>query len=487
MKETIAQRKQRRTQAKRAVWPFILIGLLAVILVGLVITAVVLGTTRLTLNLQGQQTVTLEFGQNYTEAGTVVLFGKDPVEATVYASGNVNPDILGSYTITYSVSHMGKTATATRTVQVVDTVAPTITLIHNDNSFTLPGHEYEEEGFVAEDNYDGVITDNVQRIVEADRVIYRVTDSSGNVAQVERSIRYDDRTPPEITLLGNATMTIKTGEKFTDPGVTASDNVDGNLTDKVQASGAYDIYTPGTYTIRYTVTDSYGNTTEAVRTLVVEKAYQPPVVVPPGDKVIYLTFDDGPSVHTLRLLDVLAKYNVKATFFVVGTAGMGYLDEIAAGGHAIALHSNTHDYASIYASEEAFFRDLTTLRQRIKDICGVDTTLMRFPGGSSNSVSKNYCKGIMTKLTQSVVAQGYQYFDWNVDSRDASDAKTAAQVYQNVINGISQRNVSVVLQHDIHGYSVDAVEDIIIWALANGYTFEALTPNSPGAHHPVNN
>ncbi len=487
MNQSIARRKQRKTRSPKRLWPYVTIGVLAVLLLALVITAAVLSTTVLTLTLQGEATVMLEFGQNYTESGTVVLFGKNPVTAQVYASGNVNPDVLGSYSITYSVSHMGKTATATRTVQVVDTVAPTITLIHNDNSYTLPGGEYVEEGFVAEDNYDGLITDQVQRIVENNRVIYRVTDSSGNVAQVERSIRYDDRTPPEIVLLGGDTVTIQAGKAFIDPGVTATDNVDGDLTAQVYASGAYDIYTPGTYTIRYTVTDSYGNSAEAVRTLVVEKVYQPPVVVPPGDKVIYLTFDDGPSVHTLRLLEILEKYDVKATFFVVGTAGMGYLDEIVAGGHSIALHSNTHDYSQIYASEEAFFKDLTTLRQRVKDLCGVDTTLMRFPGGSSNSVSKNYCKGIMTKLTQAVVDQGYQYFDWNVDSKDAGGAKTAAEVYQNVINGISQRNVSVVLQHDLYGYSVDAVEDIIIWALANGYTFQALTPNSPGMHQTVQN
>ncbi len=486
MNDVLEHKKERRAHGKNW-WPIIGIGTLALVLVVGIVVAVVLGTSPLQLTLLGQQTTTVEFGQVYTEAGTKVTFGKNQVDAQVQAVGQVNPDALGSYTITYTVSYMGKTATATRTVQIVDTVAPVITLIHNENSYTLPGHDYEEEGFVAEDNYDGVITDKVQRMVENGVVIYRVSDSSGNVAEARRPIQYDDRTAPEITLLGNATMTIKAGNKFNDPGVTATDNVDGDITDKVQVSGAIDIYTPGEYTIKYTVTDSYGNTTEASRTLVVEKVSQPPVVVPPGDGVIYLTFDDGPSVHTPRLLEVLAKYDVKATFFVVGTAGMGHLNKIAAGGHAIALHSNTHDYAKIYASEEAFFNDLNALRQKIKNQCGVDTTLMRFPGGSSNMVSKQHCPGIMTKLTQSVVDQGYQYFDWNVDSKDAGGAKTAYEVYQNVIRGVSQHKVSIVLQHDIHGYSVDAVEDIIKWGLENGYTFKALDSTSPGAHHPVNN
>jgi hypothetical protein len=86
-----------------------------------------------------------------------------------------------------------------------------------------------------------------------------------------------------------------------------------------------------------------------------------------------------------------------------------------------------------------------------------------------------------------VEERGFTYFDWNVDSKDAGGAKTADEVYQNVINGCRNKKASVVLQHDIHGYSVDAVERIIQWGLANGYTFAALTPDSPTAHHPINN
>ena len=93
----------------------------------------------------------------------------------------------------------------------------------------------------------------------------------------------------------------------------------------------------------------------------------------------------------------------------------------------------------------------------------------------------------MTELTAAVEAQGFQYFDWNVDSNDAGGAKTSEEVYNNVIKGVKGRKYSIVLQHDIHGFSVDAVDDIIEWGLANGYTFEALTPSSPTAHHKVNN
>ena len=163
------------------------------------------------------------------------------------------------------------------------------------------------------------------------------------------------------------------------------------------------------------------------------------------------------------------------------------LNNIVKAGHGIAIHSVTHDYSKIYASEEAFFNDLYKMQQIIKDYTGVTTTLMRFPGGSSNTISKNYCPGIMTQLTKAVKDQGFQYFDWNVSSGDAGGAKTADEVYNNVIQGISGKKTAVVLQHDIHGFSVDAVERILIWGIQNGYSFQALTSSSPVCHHGVNN
>jgi peptidoglycan/xylan/chitin deacetylase (PgdA/CDA1 family) len=93
----------------------------------------------------------------------------------------------------------------------------------------------------------------------------------------------------------------------------------------------------------------------------------------------------------------------------------------------------------------------------------------------------------MTRLTKSLLEQGYQYFDWNVSSNDAGGARTAEQVYNNVIKGISGNRNSVVLQHDTHGFSVDAVENIIVWGLRNGYTFAPLTNDSPTCRHPVQN
>lgn len=93
----------------------------------------------------------------------------------------------------------------------------------------------------------------------------------------------------------------------------------------------------------------------------------------------------------------------------------------------------------------------------------------------------------MTRLTQAVRENGFYYFDWNVDSKDASSAKTSNDVYKNVIEGVNKRDISVVLQHDIKGYSVKAVERIIVWGLSNGYTFLPLELNSPVCHHKIKN
>jgi peptidoglycan/xylan/chitin deacetylase (PgdA/CDA1 family) len=377
-------------------------------------------------------------------------------------------------------------------VRVVDTKAPVITLVSDPEHYTLPGQTYEEEGFSAHDGYDGDLTSSVQREVTDTEVIYTVTDSSGNKTEVRRTIVFKDPEAPVLTLLGDMEITIDAGTQYTEPGYTATDHCDGDIKHLVNVSGNVNIWSAGTYTITYTVTDSYGNTASITRTVNV-KAKQTgggdvggPQVDGTG-KVIYLTFDDGPSDYTLELLKVLEKYNVKATFFVTGSAKLDYLPMIAAGGHSIGLHSVTHKYNEIYASDDAFFSDLYKMQSLVEAKIGYKTWLMRFPGGSSNKVSKDYCPGIMTRLTKAVEDQGFHYFDWNVDSDDAGKAKTADEVFRNVTNGCAKKNNAIVLQHDIKGYSVDAVERIIIWGLENGFTFAKLTEDSPTSHHPVNN
>ena len=463
----------------------------------IVLALLILLIASLSINLQltvngGTEPLQLVYGKDtYQEPGATAEANGETVEVEI--SGSVDMTKLGSYEITYKASYLWLTKTVKREVKVVDATAPVITLNTVPGYLTPPDGEYEEEGYTAIDDYDGDITEKVQVRTENDVVYYTVTDSSGNKTEVQRQIIRKDVVPPTITLKGEESITINAGTAFKEPGYTASDNIDGDITDKVEISGSVNIYHAGTYTLTYTVKDSHGNEASAQRTVIVKPIKQPSTVSP-GGKVIYLTFDDGPRAHTQRLLDILEQYNAKATFFVVNTQYKmkTLLPAIVNAGHGIGMHSVSHEYSEIYASEEAFFKDLYAMQKIIKDATGVTTTMMRFPGGSSNNISKQYNVGIMTRLTKAVTDQGFQYYDWNVSSGDAggvsgSKAEKTAQVVSNVIKGISGKQYAIVLQHDIQDFSVDAVEQILVWGLNNGYTFQALTPSSPTCHHKVNN
>ncbi len=212
---------------------------------------------------------------------------------------------------------------------------------------------------------------------------------------------------------------------------------------------------------------------------------------PPATKTCYLTFDDGPSDNTLEILKILKKYNAKATFFVIGTnSKLEYLTQIEKGGHAIGLHSNTHKYSKIYSSTSAFFKDINALSVKIKKKTGLKPMIMRFPGGSNNTVSKQYKKGIMTDLTTQVKIKGYAYFDWNVDSGDASGNNVpAATIKKNVLNQAKNKNSICVLMHDtaVKKTTVKALPGILEGLKKQGYKFEALTEESYGYHYKVNN
>ena len=203
---------------------------------------------------------------------------------------------------------------------------------------------------------------------------------------------------------------------------------------------------------------------------------------------IYLTFDDGPGPYTEKLLDILKEQDVKATFFVTHVYSQyeNMLNREAKEGHAVAVHSYSHDYSKIYASTDAFWNDFNAMQEVIVNQTGEETKLMRFPGGSSNTVSKN-TPGIMTQLVKEAGEKGLSYFDWNVASGDAANNISGSEVLQNCKVGAANHKNAVILCHDVKEYTVNVMEEFITWAKENGYTFAALTPESDGAHHQVFN
>ena len=206
------------------------------------------------------------------------------------------------------------------------------------------------------------------------------------------------------------------------------------------------------------------------------------------EKVVYLTLDDGPSKNTQAVLDILDKYNAKATFFVTG-AMPEYKDMIKKAydkGHTIGMHTYSHDYAKVYASVDAYFQDLDQIGQLVKEEIGYVPCFIRFPGGSSNTISASYMKGIMTTLTQEVQARGYQYYDWNGSSGDGAVRTTEQLVNQ--ATSFHDNNI-ILLSHDSEtkDTTVEALPKIIEYYQSQGYVFKALDLNSYVAHHGVNN
>ena len=451
----------------------------------------VMDTVKPEISLLGEETVTLPVGAEYEETGCTASdnYNGDLTEA-VKVSGTLDPAVPGSYVLTYTVSdESGNQNQTSRTVVYVDVTAPVITLTGDAVMELDNGAVYEEPGFAAADDCDGDVTELVTVSGDVDTgtpgdytVTYTVSDTAGNTTAVQRTVTVRDLTAPELTLLGDAVVELTIGYEFEEPGFTAMDNSDGDLTEQVQVSGEINMYLPGTYTLTYTVTDAAGNTAEATRTVVMCE-----IRAKVSGGVIYLTYDDGPSGYTSGLLDLLDQYGVKVTFFVVNYGYGDTMTRAANSGHTIAIHSASHNYDRIYASEEAYFDDLYYMQSIIQGYTGQTPMMLRFPGGSSNSVS-NFNPGIMTRLTQLVQEKGFRYFDWNVSSGDAGGVTHGwAEVAYNVIRGVSNRNTSVVLMHDSNGMCIRATERIIQWGLANGYTFLALTYDGPGCHHGVRN
>lgn len=206
------------------------------------------------------------------------------------------------------------------------------------------------------------------------------------------------------------------------------------------------------------------------------------------EKVVYLTLDDGPSQNTQKVLDILDKYNAKATFFVTG-AMPEYKDMIKKAydkGHTIGMHTYSHDYAKVYASVDSYFQDLDQVAQIVKEEIGYVPCFIRFPGGSSNTISASYCKGIMSTLTKEVQARGYQYYDWNGSSGDGAVRTTEQLVAQ--ATSFHDNNI-ILLSHDsaAKDTTVEALPQIIEYYQSQGYVFKALDLNSYVAHHGVNN
>ncbi len=198
--------------------------------------------------------------------------------------------------------------------------------------------------------------------------------------------------------------------------------------------------------------------------------------VPKEEKVCYLTFDDGPSKNTPRVLELLRKYNAKATFFVVGNNIYGEraatLQQAVKEGHAIGIHGYTHEYKALYESEDSFLKDYEKMAVFLRENFDIEANMFRFPGGSNCT----YLKGSGKRLIAEMHRRGYRCFDWNVSGEDSVGTPTVESVLNNVYRDVFRYNHPVILLHDSAqtDVTVEALELILARLAKEGYRFESL-------------
>lgn len=216
------------------------------------------------------------------------------------------------------------------------------------------------------------------------------------------------------------------------------------------------------------------------------QALYPQLYAPPAqrstvneEKTVYLTFDDGPSTLTPQILEVLEAYDVKATFFVVGKtdeASLQWMRDITAAGHALGMHSFSHDYKTIYSSTEAFLEDYNQIYNLIYEATGAYPTISRFPGGSINGYDGAIYRDIISEL----VRRGFVYFDWNVTTGDAAEngMVPVSALTKNALDRVEDLRRAVVLMHDSapKRTTLEALPAIIEGYRDAGFTFAPLTP-----------
>ena len=427
--------------------------------------------------------ITLDMNEDFFyDNYKATVWGKD-ITNDVTITTNLKKE-YGTYDATFTVFNGPFKTVKNLKVKVVDKESPVITL-EGDNEVKLCKIEdYKEAGYKAIDNIDGDITNNVTVTKTNDYIYYSVKDSFGNETSIGRKVNIEDDDAPTINLKGSREIYLPLNTNYEEPGYTATDNCLGDITDKVEVTNDIDNTKTGTYTVTYKVSDNK-NETVVKRTVY--------VVSDSNTKgVIYLTFDDGPGAYTNQILDILKKYDIKATFFVTNGGSDDDILREYNEGHTVGLHTATHNY-DIYKSVDTYFEDLNKVQDRVTRITGTRAKYIRFPGGSSNTISRSRCKGIMTVLTGKVKEEGYRYYDWNSLVEDAGACASRKVADKNACvlkyfkDTISYNKINVVLLHDIKSYTANSLENMILYAKNQGYIFKAIDDSTPEIHQHINN
>lgn len=327
--------------------------------------------------------------------------------------------------------------------------------------------------------------------VKTYRVTVVVEDEYENKTEKNAYILVEEKDIEAPTIQGIDKMTILIGDQIDlKKGVTVTDDHDKNPILTINDS-ELNLKKEGEYQVYYQVEDHSGNKETYTREIEVLSQYANREAIKDGIKVCYLTFDDGPSSNTKEILEILDEYHIKATFFVTGTSPdyFHYIKEAYQKGHTIGLHTYSHDYEKIYSSLNNYLKDLNQIKEVVYEQTGIYTKYMRFPGGSSNLVSKKYNIGIMKRLTKKVIDLGYQYYDWTSINGDGENIKTVSGLKKKAIEEVEGKEDVMFLMHDSESCdnTVKALPDILDYLIKKGYQFETISQYSPTFHHTVQN
>jgi len=201
----------------------------------------------------------------------------------------------------------------------------------------------------------------------------------------------------------------------------------------------------------------------------------PQVSVALPDKTLFLTFDDGPSENTVKVLDVLKKHGISATFFVAGGTSKRsteLIQRIVAEGHSLGVHTYTHNYEAIYASVEDYLTDFKKEYDLIYSATGVKPSIFRFPGGSINSYDRSIYQQLIAEMTR----RGFTYYDWSISSGDGASTTTAAAFKANILSGADKLGKGIVLMHDSisRTNTVGILDEVIVELIHRGYKFASI-------------
>lgn len=400
----------------------------------------------------------------------------------VHVLGDIDVNQLGEYELTYTFEEKQDILR----VFIVDELNPQVTL--KESTF-IQGEEVLPEQLIEtieDDSTTSVTFDEEYDFSQLGdyEVRVRISDEWGNLTIEETVVHIEkkDTTPPVMQGLSKMTALASSPIHYYE-GVKAIDNQDPNPEFSADFSKVKESV-PGTYEIYYTTRDRQGN--EAVYTREIEITK-----VKDSEKVVYLTIDDGPSFNTPEILEILKRYNAKATFFVTGMCPeyYTYIKEAHHQGHAIGMHTYSHDYAKIYSNDLTYIEDLNQIADVIENQIGYRPNIFRFPGGSSNTVSSHFNKGIISRLSDYANRNGLIYYDWNADIGDGNAGLTAQDMINRAIESGDGITRIVMLMHDGRGSieSVKALPSIIEYYQDRGYVFKALSESSPTAHHRISN